>query len=56
MPVILVVVYLLLCLLVGYMGRNRAVGFSGYLVLSLLLTPFLMSLVLLVGAPREPSR
>jgi hypothetical protein len=56
MPFILVFVYLLLCLLVGYLGRSRSVGFAGYLVLSLLVTPFVMALVLLVGAPRESSR
>ena len=56
MPIIAFVLYVLLCLLVGYLGRSRAVGFAGYLVLSLLLTPFVMALVLLVGAPRERSR
>lgn len=56
MPLVLVLLYVLLCLLVGFLGRHRAVGFAGCFVLSLLVTPFIMALVLLVGAPRERLR
>jgi hypothetical protein len=55
MPLAGVLVYVALCALVGYLGRERAAGFSGYFVLSILLTPLVMALVLLVGAQRKPS-
>ena len=53
MPFVAILLYAGLCALVGYLGRDRAVGFAGYFVLSLLLTPLVMALVLLVGAPRR---
>lgn len=55
MPIVGVFVYVGLCALVGYLGRERAAGFSGYFVLSILLTPLVMALVLLVGAQRKSS-
>lgn len=55
MPVAGLLLYAALCALVGYLGRNRSVGFAGYFVLSLLLTPLVMALVLLVGGQRKPS-
>jgi len=48
----LVVLYLLLCLLVGFVGRNRKIGFAGFFVLSVLLSPLVMALVYLLGTPR----
>jgi Na+/proline symporter len=48
----LVAVYLVLCLLVGFIGRNRQIGFAGFFVLSILLSPFVMALVYLLGTPR----
>lgn len=50
-----ILAYVALCLLVGYLGRKREVGFSGVFVLSLVLTPFIMALVLMVGAPRAKT-
>ena len=55
MPLGLVALYAALSLLVGYLGRRRSIGFAGFFVLSLLLSPIVMSLVLLVGLPREPT-
>lgn len=55
MPLVGVLVYVGLCALVGYLGRDRVVGPWGYFLLSILLTPFVMSLVLLLGAQRKPS-
>jgi len=55
MPFVGVLVYVGFCALVGYLGRDRAPGFSGYFVLSILLTPLVMALVLLLGAQRKPS-
>ncbi|WP_395663499.1 hypothetical protein [Aestuariivirga sp.] len=55
MPIVGILLYVSLCAFVGYLGRERAVGFAGYFVLSLLLTPLVMALVLLVGAQRNLS-
>ena len=49
---ILIFAYLVLAGVVAFLGRNRAVGFAGCFVLSLLLTPFVMALVLMVAGPR----
>jgi uncharacterized membrane protein YhdT len=45
--------YLLACLLVGFLGRKRQIGFAGFFVLSLFVTPLVMSLVYLLGAPQS---
>jgi hypothetical protein len=47
--------YLVLCLIVGYLGRNRAIGFWGFFILSLLVTPLIMAIVLAVAAPRSQT-
>ncbi len=52
---VLGLLYLGLSAWVGWSGRTRVIGFPGFFVLSLLLTPFVMSLVLLISAPRSPS-
>jgi hypothetical protein len=49
------ILYVVLSLLVGVLGRKRAVGFSGFFVLSLLVSPLVMGLVLLVGSARDPA-
>jgi hypothetical protein len=46
-------IYLALCLLVGWLGRARRVGTIGFFILSLLFTPLIMALVLLISAPRR---
>lgn len=48
----LVALYLFGCLLVGFVGRERQIGFAGFFVLSLFVTPFVMILVYWLGAPR----
>ena len=47
--------YVLGCLLVGWLGRNRVVKFPGIFVLSLLLTPLFIALALYVSAPKEQT-
>ncbi len=49
----LLVLYVVLCLYTAWLGRDRTLGFWGFFVLSVLLTPALMGLVLLVSAPRS---
>ncbi|MGL4959878.1 MAG: hypothetical protein ACRC67_01510 [Inquilinus sp.] len=46
------IIYLILCIVVGLAGRRRSIGFVGYLVLSLLLTPIVPLLFLLVTQKR----
>jgi hypothetical protein len=54
-PLGLVVLHVALSLLVGYLGREHRIGFAGYFVLSLLLSPLLMGLALLVGLRKRSS-
>jgi Sec-independent protein secretion pathway component TatC len=50
------VFYIGLCLLVGWLGRKRKVGFVGFFLISLLLTPVPTVLILLVSGPgRSPA-
>ncbi|MBC2768951.1 hypothetical protein [Pusillimonas minor] len=48
-----ILAYVLLSLLVGFIGRNSRVGFAGAFVLSLLLTPVVMGLAYLIAEPRK---
>jgi uncharacterized paraquat-inducible protein A len=43
----LIIVYLVLCFLIGIAGRHRRIGFFGFFILSLILTPVLTLLWLL---------
>lgn len=54
MPVLLFLLLVAVSAVVGWLGRKRAIGFAGFFVLSLMLTPFVMALVLLVSVPRKP--
>jgi ABC-type molybdate transport system permease subunit len=45
--------YVAFCALVGRIGRNRNVGFAGFFLLSLLLTPVITGLLLLITAERR---
>jgi len=50
-----ILVYVALAVLVGLLGRKRAVGFAGCFILSLLLTPVVMALALMVADSRAGS-
>lgn len=52
----IVMVYLGLCAASGFMGRRTAVGFWGFLFLSILITPFLPMLALLLTRPAGQYR
>ncbi len=52
---LLILLLVALSALVGWLGRDRTIGFSGFFVLSLIFTPFITSLVLLVSMPRSPA-
>lgn len=45
--------YLALCLLAGILGRNRRIGFWGFLFCSIIVTPFISLLFLYFAAARK---
>ncbi len=51
MPLILALVWVLASVLVGYAGRDRALGFWGFFLLSFFFSPLPCVLLLLVTAP-----
>jgi len=52
---LMLVLYLLLCALIGFLGRNRLMGFWGYFFGSVLLTPIVSALLVLVSK-RQKSK
>ncbi|HEY1365322.1 MAG TPA: hypothetical protein VGF60_23970 [Xanthobacteraceae bacterium] len=48
---LLIILYVVLCLLTGYLGRYRRMGYTGTVLLSLLITPVLMVLILALFGP-----
>jgi Sec-independent protein secretion pathway component TatC len=50
---IVILVYLGLCVAAGYLGRRRALGFFGFFVLSVVVTPLLTIVILILTAPRR---
>jgi hypothetical protein len=51
----LVVLYLSLCLLSGYWGRNTFAGPVGFFLISLVFTPIASLLILFLAKRREPE-
>ncbi len=51
--ILAVVVYLLLCVVVAFLGRKRKWGYWGYLWSSVLFTPFFGSLFVLAADPPQ---
>lgn len=47
--------YLICCLLVGYLARDRMTGFIGFSVLSFVFTPVVMFVVYALGMPRDSA-
>jgi len=52
----LVIVYLILCFIIGVAGRRRRIGFFGYFLLSVFLTPVVMLGWLLISHKRFLAR
>lgn len=48
-----VLLYLALCLVAAIAGRNRRIGFWGYLFSSIIFTPIISLLFLYFGQPRK---
>jgi uncharacterized membrane protein YvlD (DUF360 family) len=53
MIVELVIAYLLLCLVAGIVGRDRRIGFWGFLFCSMVFTPIISLLFLYFASPRK---
>jgi|TARA_R110002072_G_scaffold149888_2_gene297929 hypothetical protein len=53
---LLLLIYILLAVFVGWMGQNKSIGFVGYFLLSLVVTPIVTFAILLMGAERAPSK
>jgi hypothetical protein len=51
LPLAILIVYLLFSILVGLCGSQRRMGFTGTFLLSLVITPVLALLVLLITGP-----
>ena len=51
LPLALLIVYLIFSVLVGLCGSQRRMGFTGTFLLSLVITPILALIVLLVTGP-----
>lgn len=47
------ILYILLCISVGLLGKQRAFGFWGFLILSLFISPIAGFIILLITKPRQ---
>ncbi len=52
-PMALVFLYVVFCILVGICGSQRRMGFTGTFIFSLLVTPVLVLIVLLMTGPAQ---
>jgi hypothetical protein len=56
MIMITIFLYLVACIVTGYMGRHTVFGFVGHFFLSILITPVIDFLILVVSRPRQDFR
>ncbi|CAK8715729.1 TM2 domain-containing protein [Candidatus Electronema halotolerans] len=49
-------ILIVLCVIIGFVGRHRKFGFWGYFFCSVLLTPVIGALVVLASDPKKPER
>jgi uncharacterized membrane protein YhdT len=52
---LLSIVYVALCLLVAYLGRERKFGFWGYLAAALVLDPIIGIIIVLASDKKKPA-
>ncbi len=50
---IAIVVYILFCVLVGFCGSQRRMGFTGTFILSFFVTPLVILIILLLTGPSQ---
>jgi hypothetical protein len=48
---LLLVIYVLFCVLVGFCGRYRALGFFGTFLAAVILSPLVVVIILMLTAP-----
>ena len=48
--------YVILALIVGLLGRNKMIGFWGFFLLSLVVTPIVTGLFMILNTNRKPQR
>ena len=51
----LLIAYAILALIVGLLGRDKQIGFWGFFMLSLLLTPIVTGFFMIINRPRQRS-
>ncbi len=51
LPLAMLIAYLIFCILVGLCGSQRRMGFTGTFLLSLVITPVLALVILLITGP-----
>jgi len=51
MEIILILIYIFLCMVAGYMGRNKRLGYWGFFFCSILFTPFISLLFMYFTMP-----
>jgi hypothetical protein len=51
--IMLVFLYFLMALLVGWLGRDREIGFVGFFIVALFITPLIALLILMVTHKRS---
>lgn len=47
------IAYVILAVIIGLIGRNKQIGFWGFFLLSLLITPVIPAIFMLIGRPRR---
>jgi len=52
----LFVAYLILCVITGLLARNTRIGFWGFFLLSIILTPLVALAIVIVSSSRPPRR
>lgn len=50
---IAIVIYILFCVLVGFCGSQRRMGFTGTFILSFFVTPLVILIILLLTGPSQ---
>ena len=51
----LLVIYVVFAIFVGWLGRNKQIGFVGFLLLSLIVSPVISLLILMMARDRRPA-
>ena len=49
----LFLIYLILAVINGFIGRDRLIGFWGFFFISILVTPIIILLFLIISSPRD---